>query len=308
MRKHIFGIITAMTVLVTPVMASADFSFADVEGIEFYFSSGVGAWDTHLTIKPDGSFSGNYHDSNMGETGEGYPGGTKYCCDFDGSFTEPQKVDDYTYVFELKDLDYLTETGSQEIKDQILYVYSDAYGLDDPGEFYMFLPGKPLDELPEEFRSWVGYYDLSRTNDTTLPFYGLYNENAKEGFSGYPVQQSQIAGIVTDAEEKSSALVTELEGGDLPQTQLNISSGELFQIWDDALNEIWAFLKNNLDTEAMEELTKEELSWIADKEADVKKQGSEFEGGSLQPYVENMAAYQWTRDRVYELKERFGAL
>ncbi len=305
MKGYVLAIITTATVLAAPAVASADFSFADVGGVEFYFSSGAGAWDTHLMIKSDGSFSGNYHDSNMGETGEGYPGGTRYYCDFEGSFTEPRKVDDYTYVFECKDLDYLTEAGSREIIDQILYIYSDAYGLDDPGEFYMYLPGKPLDELPEEFRSWVGYYDLSSTNDTALPFYGLYNENAKAGFSGYPVQKNQIAEMVDDAEEKSAALVAELEGGDLPQTQLNITSGELFQIWDDVLNEIWAFLKDNLDTETMDELTKEEISWIADKEADVKKQGSGYEGGSLQPYIENMAAYQWTKDRVYELMERY---
>ena len=49
----------------------------------------------------------------------------------------------------------------------------------------IYLPGAPLDELPMEYLSWVGYFDLTMTTDTTLPFYGLYNEDDQSGFSGY---------------------------------------------------------------------------------------------------------------------------
>ena len=53
-------------------------------------------------------------------------------------------------------------------------------------------------------------------------------------------------------------------------------------------------------------LTAEEMEWIEQKEADIKAEGSAYEGGSLQPYVQNMTAYRWTRDRVYELQSRYG--
>ena len=42
----------------------------------YIFTSGVGAWETELTLYADGTFTGQFHDSNMGETGYGYPNGT----------------------------------------------------------------------------------------------------------------------------------------------------------------------------------------------------------------------------------------
>ena len=295
-----------MTVFAEEAAHTADFSFSDVSGIVFYFESGVGGWDTHLMIEPDGSFSGNYHDSDMGDTGEGYPNGTLYYCDFTGSFSGLEKIDDYTYSFGLADLEYARTPEDMEIIDGIRYVYSQAYGLEEAETFYMYLPGKPLAQLPEEYRSWVGYYDLTQTADTELPFYGLYNENAQDGFFGHPAEGGDISQRVNAAKEKSSVLETELEDENLSQQELNQKSYELYMVWDDVLNEIWADLGDTLDAETMDALTQEELAWIRDKEADVQAQGSEFEGGSLQPYIENMTAYRWTRDRVYELEERFG--
>ena len=35
---------------------------------EFLFASGAGAWSTVLSIGPDGSFTGEYHDADMGGT------------------------------------------------------------------------------------------------------------------------------------------------------------------------------------------------------------------------------------------------
>ena len=302
MKKYLF--LSALLAVLPAASVYADFSFADVENVEFYFSSGAGAWDTQLTIQPDGHFSGNYHDSDMGDTGEGYPNGTLYFCNFSGTFTNPEKVDDYTYVFQMNDLKFENTPDTEEIIDETLYKYSEAYGLDSAEDFYMYLPGKPLDEVPEEYKSWVT--TQIQESDRTLPFYGLYNEHAEEGFSAYTASQnSSIHQLIESAEEKAAELEAELDGGNLPQQQLNQTSAELFQVWDDALNEIWAYLKENLDAEAMEALTKEEQDWIARKEADMKKEGSEYEGGSMQPYIESMTAYRWTKERVYELEKQY---
>ena len=308
MKKSIYMAALAGAVLLVPATVRADFSFADVEDVIFYFQSGAGAWDTHLMIGADGSFVGNYHDSELGATGEGYPNGTIYYCDFTGAFTEPEKVDDYTYVFRLADLELAKAEDEQEIIDQILYRYCEAYGLDDAEDFYLYLPGKPLDGLPEEYLSRVGYYDLSETDDTELEFYGLYNENAQRGFAGYKAEKTYISKLVETAETEGAPLAAEIDGGALPQQQLNMQSYELYQVWDKALNEIWAYLKEHLDPEEMSRLKEEELTWIANKEADIKRQGSAFEGGTMQPYIENITAYNWTKDRVYELEKRYGGI
>ena len=43
---------------------------------DYTFASGAGAWATSLELYEDGSFAGDYHDSDMGDSGDGYPNGT----------------------------------------------------------------------------------------------------------------------------------------------------------------------------------------------------------------------------------------
>ena len=159
-----------------------DFSFADVADREFYFSSGAGGWYTVLHIQEDGSFDGHYQDSDMGDIGEGYPNGTIYYSEFSGSFTEPERVDDWTYRFQIEEINYPLGSGD-EIKDGIHYCYTTAYGLDGAEDLYLYLPGKSTAELPEEYLSWISYYDPESAENEELPFYGLYNEKQQEGFS-----------------------------------------------------------------------------------------------------------------------------
>lgn len=177
-KNPVFISLVAASLLLTapfPVFAEAPppddaFSFEQVTDWQFSFSSGAGAWGTMVFINPDGSFSGSYHDSNMGETGDGYPGGTIYSSDFFGVFSEPEMLNDYTAVFHIETITIREEIGSQEIIDDVLYVYTEPYGLENSGEFYMFLPGAPTSELPEDFLSWVHYWDPSNPEDEFLPF------------------------------------------------------------------------------------------------------------------------------------------
>ena len=55
----------------------------------------------------------------------------------------------------------------------------------------------------------------------------------------------------------------------LNQTEMNLKSRELYEIWDMTLNEIWGILKRNLSPSDMEVLTKEQLEWIAMKEKQI---------------------------------------
>ena len=280
------------------------FSFADLERLEFWFSSGAGGWATQMTIGPDGSFSGEYYDSDMGSTGEGYPNGTQYRCDFSGQFTEPVKVNDYTYSMQIQDIQYEKEAGTEEIKDGILYVYSDAYGLDEAEDILIYLPGAPLAELPEEFRSWIGYSDpmMEMTDETKLPFYALNNEVLQEGFSSYDIVEN-VKEIVAAVEENEIALKSSLENDSLSQADYNEKTCELYGAWDNALNQVWSVLKQILDEDEMEALTVEERAWIAEKEQAVTEAGKEVEGGSMEPMLRNLKGAELTKERVYELLE-----
>ena len=296
--------------------ASAEgFSFADVADREFYFSSGAGAWYTVLYIHEDGSFDGHFQDSNQGITGEGYPNGTLYYSDFTGQFTEPEKVDDMTYRFQIESIEYL-QKGEEEIKDGVLYCYGGAYGLEEAEDLYLYLPGSEIARLPEGYRSWVGYYDLESTEETALPFYGLYNEKAEAGFSGYVREDAvpetedwaqQIKDEIESAEAEADRLDEKVGSMDLAtQMDLNQTSFEIYTVWDDALNTIWGILKENMEETSMEQLTEEEQYWISRKEAAVQEAGALFEGGSAWPMVVNSEAAKLTRYRAYELAAEAG--
>lgn len=280
------------------------FSFADVADREFYFSSGVGAWYTVLHIHEDGTFDGHYQDADMGVAEEEYPNGTLYYSDFSGSFTEPVMADDDTWVFQIDSIEYPLGFG-EEIKEGFYYDYTVAYGLDGAEDLYMYLPGAKLKDLPEAYRSWVGYYDLESVSETELPFYGLYNEKQECGFSSYSNRATEVskqaAQEISDAEERAAELEEDFQNAQT-QTELNEISGEIYTVWDDVLNALWGMLKENLDEESMKELTQEELRWIEEKEAEAQKAGAEYEGGSMQAMIVNQKAAELTKDRVYVLE------
>lgn len=281
-----------------------DFSFADVANVEFWFSSGAGAWATMLRIYEDGSFQGEYHDSDMGDIGEGYPGGTVYLSDFTGRFTELAKVDDYTYSFQLESIELAQEPDTDEIKDEVRYIYSVPYGFDDGKDFLLYLPGAFLQELPESFRSWVGYYDLSGISDTELAFYGLYNVQGGYGFSGYEIAEEEtLDEELLAIEAEAEVLQNKLHRASGTQEELNETAADLYRLWDDKLNAVWSNLKAALDEEQMNQLVEEELAWISYKESEMEAAGASFEEGSIREMVRYTRGAELTRERTYELVE-----
>ena len=280
------------------------FSFHNLKNLEFSFSSGAGGWATVMTIKADGSFSGQFFDGDLGVTGDGYPNGTMFLCNFTGQFTQPVKINEYTYSMQIRELNYAEEVGKEEIKDGMLYSYTDIYGLEEAEDILIYLPGAPLAELPEEFRSWIGYYDLSRTTDTELPFYALNNEALQYGFSSYNIVDDLKANL-TFTEEWAASIEDSIKNDLLTQTELNEKTQELYVLWDSTLNRVWSVLKQTQDEETMSLLTVEEREWIALKEQTVAEAGADFEGGTMQAMIMNQKAAEMTKARVYELMELF---
>ncbi len=284
--------------------------FLELSKYQFVFSSGAGAWQTILNINEDGSFKGYYSDSDMGDTGEGYPNGIIYSSTFEGEFTTPKRVNDYTYSMTIESIKLEKEVGSEEIIDGIKYIYSEPYGLDDAKEIYIYTTQAPLKELPEAFRSWVGYMELSDVKDECLPFYGLYNVETESGFSSYVIDEIEgdntetyITAEVEEIEKQSEEMNNRLINEDLNQSEMNLLAKDIYVLWDDEINKVWGYLKDTLDKDAMDKLTYVQKEWIVKKENQVKKAGSEYEGGSMRPMVEFLKGAELTRDRVYELIE-----
>jgi len=282
-----------------------DFQFSDLSDRVFYFSSGAGAWFTEMSIKGDGSFEGHYQDADMGDSGDAYPNGTLYYCDFSGTFEQLEKVDDSTYKMKLSSISFRQEPETEEIIDGVRYIYSAAYGLDGE-DFYLYLPGSKAADLPQAYREWVGYYNPEAVQEETLGFYGLYNVQGEQGFSSSIYEEQslseRIAAEISYAEEQEKDVETKQKEA-VTQADMNESAAEMYQLWDDTLNKVWRLLEANLEQADMDALRKEEREWIASKETEVQAAGLENEGGSLQPLLEAMKAAELTKARVYELAE-----
>ncbi|MBQ2955019.1 MAG: DUF1311 domain-containing protein [Clostridia bacterium] len=282
--------------------SSKDLTFADLKNREFYFASGAGGWRTLLYINADGSFSGAFSDSEMGSVGEGYPKGTYYLCEFEGRFTQPVQLNDYTYSMEIAGLRCVKEPDTTEIIDEIRYCYSTPYGLEGTEEVLIYLPGAPTDELPEAYMNWVRN-DMAEPDAAELPFYGLYNIAEQNGFSSHDFFVSLDEYLVF-IQEQASVLAASLENDPLTQAELNLKSQELAALWDAALNAVLSKLQGSLSEEELAVLTAEQQTWMEEKDKAVEEAGKEVQGGSIYPLIVNSEAARLTEERVFELYER----
>ena len=158
--------------------------------MEFVFSSGAGAWGTHLTLYSDGSFTGQFSDANMGETGKNYPNGTVYHCSFTGTFTMEEPLDIHSYPMTLTEVTAEPTASEEQIVDGVLYVTAGPYGLyndsiDGDGSmsrnFMLYAPTAPVFGLDEELLSWwPGRYE--QTPPETLSCWALWNMDAGTAF------------------------------------------------------------------------------------------------------------------------------
>ena len=159
---------------------SGDNIFAQLPS-EFVFTSGAGGWATELTLNDDGSFTGQYHDSEPSLTGTNYPYGTVYICEFYGKFTTPQKNSEYVYTTKIESIEAEGAPGSVYYQDGVKYIVSslsDAAGLSIDGEYCIYLSGCPLKDIDETFLRWAS---LISSNQKCLPV-GVYGIG--DGFVG----------------------------------------------------------------------------------------------------------------------------
>lgn len=141
---------------------SSDSIFSEIAGT-YYFASGVGGWGTELTIKNDGSFEGNYYDSDY-ENGDNYTT-VLYNSSFSGKFVNPEKTGKTTYSLEIEDLEYDKNINAETIDDGIKYVTSEPYGIVGDGKFTICLPGTDTTTMTEEVKNWI---HLSEGEDKIL--------------------------------------------------------------------------------------------------------------------------------------------
>ncbi|TYS18541.1 DUF1311 domain-containing protein [Rossellomorea vietnamensis] len=76
---------------------------------------------------------------------------------------------------------------------------------------------------------------------------------------------------------------------------------ERFEKWDDALNEIYGVLQEQLGKEEMEKLREEQRDWVQQRDEEAKKASLKYEGGTTESleYIATQASL--TKERAYFL-------
>lgn len=175
-KKLFISMITIMAVILSsfslPAAVSAkSFTLNTLKGKSFSFSSGAGGWSTDITFRSNGTFSGQYHDSEYKEV---------YLCNFSGKFGKLKKVNKYVYSARLVNIKIKNKKKTVK-KNGLKYIYTTSpYGLEKGKNFYFYLPGVSCAKLPKDFKNWVFFGKVPKK----LTFYGLYNINEKTGFRG----------------------------------------------------------------------------------------------------------------------------
>jgi hypothetical protein len=150
---------------------------------KFYFSSGVGAMGTDVYIERDGSFTGQFHDTEKWDSGENYKNGTVYICNFRGKFTKPVQVDEYIYSMKLDYLEMDKSEGEIYYENNIRYIVcAEPLGFEEASEFMIYLSGISVSKLPNDFLTSISLN--LRKQDFMSGYYVIYNVNGKEGFLG----------------------------------------------------------------------------------------------------------------------------
>ncbi|WP_300381988.1 lysozyme inhibitor LprI family protein [Clostridium sp.] len=83
------------------------------------------------------------------------------------------------------------------------------------------------------------------------------------------------------------------------------AANDEYKLWDDKLNEIYSVLKQELPKDKMDKLTEEELNWINVRDEKSKAASKLNEGGSIAPLNEVTSLIKSTRDRCYELVNKY---
>lgn len=144
-------------------------------------------------------------------------------------------------------------------------------------------PEQRTDEQPEEPEQQV-IEPKSETNNQPVNEVSAIRQQVEAELQAVEQQSKNI-------EEKLSQAYTDEE--------TNQYSEQLFKVWDDYINVLWGYIKNNLSESEFNSLKQEQIDWIVNKEDAMDIAGSNK--GSLETYFRNIEATNWTKDRVYQL-------
>lgn len=196
---------------------------------QFVCESGVGAWESDLFVSRDGSFTGSYHDSNPGDTGDGYPNGSIVISSCIGKLTVQSQTGENSWRLTVSEFSLDHPAGYTAIQDGVNYEYEAFPGIGGKGAgFILYGPDTTPDELSaatggdvEELYANAGYEDTSDLPEK-IGFYVLISDDSSV------IPYVSESGAMEPAPESESESETEAQQAE-SETQIIESETELPQ-------------------------------------------------------------------------------
>lgn len=161
----------------------------------FYIPNLIGGWGTSMRISKDGNIIGKFRDTNWWLTGPNHPKGQVSISDFTGKFNNLVKVNDYEYKMTLTDLDY-SKVGVTKFINGVRIDTTAPRGIAEeksPGkEFILYLPGRPVKDLPEIVRNEIR--DFKNRMQESLTRAVIFNKDKRTVFveSDQPISKVSV--------------------------------------------------------------------------------------------------------------------
>ena len=152
--------------------------------------------------------------------------------------------------------------------------------------------------------------NITATDSSSSPNKENINDNTQESNPRNPV--TKIEGTRKEFIEKLDNIQKELDS--LPEKKdsdagitnaMRSFYGISYDMYDKALNEIYALLKEQLSSETMQNLQSEQIKWIEKKEATATNEAEKYKGGSFEFVAYNSSLYGTTKNRCYELVNNY---
>ena len=256
MKKILACILSLMMVLSAAgaCAESEESVLVQMAQLEWSFSSGAGAWSTEMTIRPDGSFSGLFHDSDMGDAAEAYPDGTVYTCAFSGQMSCVQQVNEHTWEIRIDSLAAEENPGQETIEDGMRMITAEPYGISEGDNMLLYGPGTPAETFTEDMAFWAHLADAGEMPEELTEWF-LYSEKNQAGFVGTEAvggvslanpwtdlteeELLKVSGVPFQVPEGAEDIVYRwLGSGNLAEVQFSLDGDEFcLRIQPDALQE-----------------------------------------------------------------------
>ena len=169
----------------------------------FVFASGAGGWSDVLTINNDGSFTGEFYDSDWdAETNTE----TVMICNYSGRFTNIKQVAANIYTMNVDELWMSREAGQSWIENGVKYSSTTPYGIT-RGAYTLYLPETTRENYPSSFEEW--YYGVHGSSlGNTLGCYAIVNEGNGYVFWGERREMAWVKNISTGDVQNFSKMFT----------------------------------------------------------------------------------------------------